>query len=70
MSGLTWVEAVLVSGAVAVKGEGGAREGATWCCWDISELAPPMVTAPGPDDDPSVPENTPVIKMNITFTEW
>lgn len=55
-----------MSGAVAVKGEGGAREGATWCCWDISELAPPMVTAPGPADDPSVPENTPAMKINIT----
>lgn len=56
------MEAVLVSGAVAVKGEGGAREGAACCCWDISELAPPMVTAPAPDDDPSVPEKTPGIK--------
>lgn len=59
------MEAVLVSGAVAVKGEGGARESAA-CCWDISELAAPMVTAPAPDDDPSVPEKTPVIKSATT----
>lgn len=60
--GLTCVAAVLVSGAVAVKGEGVAREGVACCCWDISELAPPMVTAPDPEDDPSVPEKTPEIK--------
>lgn len=66
VSGLTCVEAVLVSGAVAVKGEGGARESAACCCWDISELAAPMVTAPAPDDDPSVPEKTPVIKSATT----
>lgn len=60
------MEAVLVSGAVAVKGEGGAREGVACCCWDISEVDPPMVTAPDPDDDPSVPEKTPVIKLATT----
>lgn len=50
--------AVPVRGAVAVKGEGGASEGAG-CSW--SELTPPMATAPGPDkDDPSPPEKTPV----------
>lgn len=62
VSRLTCVEAVLVSGAVAVKGEGGARESVACCCWDISELAAPMVTAPAPDVDPSAPEKTPVIK--------
>lgn len=66
VSGLTCVEAVLVSGAVAVKGEGGARESAVCCCCDISELAAPMVTAPAPDVDPSVPEKTPVIKSART----
>lgn len=55
--------AVLVSGAVAVKGEGVAREGVACCCWDISELAPPIVTAPDPEDDPSIPEKTPEIKL-------
>lgn len=57
---LTCVEAVLVSGAVAVKGEGGASEGAGCCCCDNSEPAPPIVTVPVPDDDPSALENTPV----------
>lgn len=55
-----------MSGAVAVKGEGGARESVACCCWDISELAAPMVTAPAPDVDPSVPEKTPVIKSATT----
>lgn len=65
--GLTCVEAVLVRGAVAVKGEGGASEGAgCCCCWDNSEPAPPMVTAPVTDDDPSEPEKTPVEKAEIT----
>lgn len=60
---LTCVEAVLVSGAVAVKGEGGASDGVgCCCCWDRSEPAPPMVTAPVPDDDPSVVEKTPAEK--------
>lgn len=59
--GLTCVEAVLVNGAVAVNGEGGAREGVgCCCCCDDSELAPPMATVPAPDDDPSAPEKTPV----------
>lgn len=56
---LTCVEAVLVSGAVAVNGEGGAREGVGCCCCDNSELTPPTATAPVPDDDPSAPEKTP-----------
>lgn len=64
--GLTCAEAVLVRGAVAVKGEGGASEGVGCCCWDNSEPAPPMVTAPVPDDDPSEPEKTPVEKAEIT----
>lgn len=59
---LTCVEAVLVSGAVAVNGEGGASEGVGCCCCDNSELAPPTATAPVPDDDPSAPEKTPVEK--------
>lgn len=63
VSGLTCVEAVLVCGAVAVKGEGGARERAACCCCVISELAAPMVTTPVPDVDPSVPEKTPAIKL-------
>lgn len=64
---LTCAEAVLVSGAVAVKGEGGARESAACCCcWDISELAAPMVMAPAPDVGPSVPENTPAIRSATT----
>lgn len=65
--GLTCAEAVLVSGAVAVKGEGGTRESAACCCWDISEPAAPMVTAPAPDVGPSVPEKTPVIKTAMTI---
>lgn len=56
---LTCAEAVLVSGAVAVNGEGGAREGVGCCCCDNSELAPPTATAPVPDKDPSAPEKTP-----------
>lgn len=60
--GLTCVEAVLVSGAVAVNGEGGAREGVGCCCCDNSEPAPPTATAPVPDNDPSAPEKTPVDK--------
>lgn len=63
--GLTCVEAVLVSGAVAVNGEGGASEGVGCCCWDNSELAPPTATAPVPDDDPSAPEKTPVEKSEM-----
>lgn len=59
---LTCVEAVLVSGAVAVKGEGGASEGAGCCCCDSSEPAPPIVTPPVPDDEPSALEKTPVEK--------
>lgn len=62
MSELTCVDAVLVSGAVAVNGEGGAREGVGCCCCDNSELAPPTATAPVPDDDPSAPEKTPAEK--------
>ena len=58
--GLTCVEAVLVSGAVAVNGEGGAREGVGCCCCDNSEPAPPTAAAPVPDDEPSAPEKTPV----------
>lgn len=42
---------MLVSGAVAVKGEGGAREGAV-----CSEEAPPTA----PDEGPSTEEKTPV----------
>lgn len=64
--GLTWVEAVLVSGAVAVNGEGGASEGVGCCCWDNSELAPPTTTVPVPEDVPSAPEKTPVEKSEIT----
>lgn len=56
---LTCVDAVLFSGAVAVNGEGGAREGVGCCCCDNSELAPPMATAPVPDEDPSATEKTP-----------
>lgn len=67
VSGLTCAEAVLVSGAVAVKGEGGARESAACCCWDISEAAAPMVMAPAPDVGPSVPEKTPVSKSARTI---
>lgn len=55
------MEAVLLSGAVAVNGEGGAREGVGCGCCDNSELAPPMATTPLPDDEPS-PEKTPVRK--------
>lgn len=62
------METVLVSGAVAVKGEGVAREGAACCCWDISEPAPPMLMAPDPEDDPSVPEKTPKIKLATLST--
>lgn len=62
---LTCVEAVLVSGAVAVNGEGGASEGTGCCCCDNSELAPPTATTPVPDDDPSAPEKTPVDKSEI-----
>lgn len=54
------MEAVLLSGAVAVNGEGGAREGVGCCCCDNSALAPPMATAAVPDDDPSAAEKTPV----------
>lgn len=60
---LTCEEAVLVSGAVAVNGEGGAREGVVCCCCCccvISELAPPTMADPGPDDEPSTAEKTPV----------
>lgn len=57
---LTCVAAVLFSGAVAVNGEGGAREGMGCCCCDNSELAPPMATVPVLDDDPSATEKTPV----------
>lgn len=56
---LTCAVPVLVSGAVAVNGEGGGREGVGCCCWDNSELDTPMVTAPVPVDDPSAPEKTP-----------
>ncbi len=63
--GLTCVEAVLVSGAVAVNGEGGASEGVGCGCWDNSELAPPTATTPVPDDDPSAPEKTPVENSEI-----
>jgi len=59
------VEAVLLSGAVAVNGEGGAREGVGCCCCDNSELAPPMATAPVPDDDPSATEKTPVERWTL-----
>lgn len=65
--GLTCAEAVLVSGAVAVKGEGGARESAACCCWDMSETAAPMVPAPAPDVGPSAPEKTPVITSAMTI---
>lgn len=58
-SPLTCVEAALVSGAVAVNGEGGASEGVGCCCCDNSEPAPPAAMAPVPDDDPSAPEKTP-----------
>lgn len=51
---LTSVEAVLLSGAVAVKGEGVAKEGVGVC--DNSEVAPPITD---PDDDPSAMEKTP-----------
>lgn len=64
--GLTCVAAVLVSGAVAVNGEGGASEGVGCCCCDNSELAPPTATAPVPDDDPSAPEKTPVEKSEMS----
>lgn len=64
---LTCVEAVLVSGAVAVNGEGGAREGVGCCCCDNSELGPPTATAPVPDDEPSAPEKTPAEKKNIAY---
>lgn len=57
---LTCVEVVVQSGAVAVKGEGGAREGVGCCCCDNSALTPPMATAAVPDDDPSAAEKTPV----------
>lgn len=66
VSGLTCVEAVLVSGAVAVKGEGGARESAACCCWDSSEAVAPMVTVTAPDVEPSVAEKTPAIKSART----
>ena len=56
---LTCVDAVVVRGAVAIKGEGGAREGAGVCCWANSELAPPMAPSPVTDVDPSPMENTP-----------
>jgi len=59
---LTCVEAVVVSGAVAMNGEGGAREGAGVGCWDNSELVPPMAPSPVTDDDdgdPSALQNTP-----------
>lgn len=60
------MEAVLVSGAVAVNGEGGASEGVGCCCWDNSEPATPTATAPVADDDPSTPEKTPVEKPEVT----
>lgn len=60
------MEAVLLSGAVAVNGEGGAREGVGCCCCDNSEPAPPMVTTPLPDDEPS-PEKTPVRKYSESY---
>lgn len=66
MFGLTCVEAELVSGAVAAKREGGASEGVGCCCWDNSEPVPTMVIAPVPDDDPSVPEKTPVETSETT----
>lgn len=53
---LTWEEAVLVRGAVAVKGVGGASEG-VGCC--NSALAPPIATGPAPDDTSPL-ENVPV----------
>lgn len=59
---LTCVDAVLVNGAVAVNGEGGASEGMGCCCCDNSEQTPPMVATPAPNDDPSAPEKTPVEK--------
>lgn len=63
MRRLTCVNAVLVSGAVAAKGEGDARESAACCCcWDVSEAGAPMVATPAPGVDPSAAENTPVIK--------
>lgn len=57
--GRACVEVVVQSGAVAVKGEGGTREGVGCCCCDNSALAPPMATAAVPDDDPSAAEKTP-----------
>lgn len=54
------MEAVLVRGAVAVNGEGGASEGVGCCCCDNSEPAPPTATTPVAVDDPSAPEETPV----------
>ncbi|KAG7262944.1 hypothetical protein CRUP_008724 [Coryphaenoides rupestris] len=47
------------TGVVAMNGEGGAREGAAVCCWDNSELVPPMAPSPVTDDDPSALQNTP-----------
>lgn len=68
--GLTCVDAVLVSGAVAVNGEGEAREGVGCCCCDNSETAPPTATAPVPDVDPSEPEKTPVMKSEIRYIHY
>jgi hypothetical protein len=61
---LTCVDAVVVRGAVAIKGEGGAREGAGVCCWAKSELAPPMAPSPVTDDNPSPMENAPERQRN------
>lgn len=54
------MEDVLLRGAAAVKGEGGAREGVGCCCCDNSDVAPPTGTTPAPNDDPSAAEKTPV----------
>lgn len=54
------MEDVLLRGAAAVKGEGGAREGVGCCCCDNSDVAPPTGTTPVPIDDPSAAEKTPV----------
>lgn len=55
-----------MSGAVAVNGEGGARDDVGCCCWDSSQLTPPTATAPVPDDGPSGQEKTPVRKPGVT----